>query len=310
MKLLGDDCWWAPRWMKRLQERLGLGEIDLPDERKRPAVRDAGGGAGRRRRSGAARGRCRRTTPPIRPSRALRGPAPRRRESPQAAATAPTDRRSRAPPGCPARAARAADEPPTTRLSMAKNAVRNVVNNATAATQRTSDRRRRKRRPAGSAARSAAGSDPGPRGSRDRVVAGRIARHRPGRGRRRHRRIRSRRPTPPARFRRAGADATRGPDAEQRPRRGRRRDHPKHGSRIPRRPRSSTRAAGDDERQPRRGGGVSARTCCAGKAAGSSRSWRGFDVVGLGLHDVAFLGLLGCQLRPRVPWRAAPAPRC
>src|SRR5246127_2926072 len=40
MKLLGDDCWWAPRWMKRLQNRIGLGEIHLPDERKRPAVRD------------------------------------------------------------------------------------------------------------------------------------------------------------------------------------------------------------------------------------------------------------------------------
>ncbi|ORX00102.1 hypothetical protein AWC30_15655 [Mycolicibacillus trivialis] len=39
MKLLGDDCWWAPRWMKRLQNRIGLGEIHLPDERKRPVVR-------------------------------------------------------------------------------------------------------------------------------------------------------------------------------------------------------------------------------------------------------------------------------
>jgi trehalose monomycolate/heme transporter len=39
MKLLGDDCWWAPRWMKRLQIRLGLGEIHLPDERKRPTAR-------------------------------------------------------------------------------------------------------------------------------------------------------------------------------------------------------------------------------------------------------------------------------
>jgi RND superfamily putative drug exporter len=39
MKLLGDDCWWAPRWMKRLQTRIGLGEIRLPDERKRPAAR-------------------------------------------------------------------------------------------------------------------------------------------------------------------------------------------------------------------------------------------------------------------------------
>lgn len=38
MKLLGDDCWWAPRWARRLQNRMGLGEIDLPDERKRPTV--------------------------------------------------------------------------------------------------------------------------------------------------------------------------------------------------------------------------------------------------------------------------------
>lgn len=37
MKLLGDDCWWAPRWMRRLQTRIGLGEIRLPDERKRAA---------------------------------------------------------------------------------------------------------------------------------------------------------------------------------------------------------------------------------------------------------------------------------
>ncbi|RDH80403.1 hypothetical protein DVS77_00905 [Mycolicibacterium moriokaense] len=40
MRLLGDDCWWAPKWMRRLQERLGLGETELPDERKRPAVRE------------------------------------------------------------------------------------------------------------------------------------------------------------------------------------------------------------------------------------------------------------------------------
>ena len=38
MKMLGDDCWWAPRWMKRVQERLGLGETELPDERKRPTM--------------------------------------------------------------------------------------------------------------------------------------------------------------------------------------------------------------------------------------------------------------------------------
>ncbi|MGB8408246.1 MAG: MMPL family transporter, partial [Mycobacterium sp.] len=40
MKLLGDDCWWAPAWMKRIQVKLGLGETELPDERKRPVNRD------------------------------------------------------------------------------------------------------------------------------------------------------------------------------------------------------------------------------------------------------------------------------
>lgn len=35
MKLLGDDCWWAPKWMKRLQQKIGLGETTLPDEHKR-----------------------------------------------------------------------------------------------------------------------------------------------------------------------------------------------------------------------------------------------------------------------------------
>ena len=32
MKLLGDDCWWAPQWMKRIQQKLGLGETILEDE--------------------------------------------------------------------------------------------------------------------------------------------------------------------------------------------------------------------------------------------------------------------------------------
>ncbi|WP_433653900.1 MMPL family transporter [Nocardia sp. CA-128927] len=32
MKLLGDDCWWAPAWMKRLHERVGLSEPILADE--------------------------------------------------------------------------------------------------------------------------------------------------------------------------------------------------------------------------------------------------------------------------------------
>ncbi|MBL1074216.1 MMPL family transporter [Nocardia sp. 2] len=32
MKLLGEWCWWAPRWMTRVQRRIGLGEISLEDE--------------------------------------------------------------------------------------------------------------------------------------------------------------------------------------------------------------------------------------------------------------------------------------
>ncbi|MDH6677218.1 putative membrane protein YdfJ with MMPL/SSD domain [Rhodococcus sp. LBL1] len=32
MKLLGDDCWWAPAWMKRIQQKIGLGEPILDDE--------------------------------------------------------------------------------------------------------------------------------------------------------------------------------------------------------------------------------------------------------------------------------------
>ena len=43
MKLLGDDCWWAPKWMKRLQHKIGLGETTLPDELKRAVVREPAG---------------------------------------------------------------------------------------------------------------------------------------------------------------------------------------------------------------------------------------------------------------------------
>jgi trehalose monomycolate/heme transporter len=129
MKMLGDDCWWAPRWMKRLQERLGLGETELPDERKRPAVREpqealvgAGGSAPRPR-------------PPHDPTHPAADGASR-----QGATTRiPAQPRSNAPSGAgttripTARTQSASsDEPQTTRLSMAKNAVRNAVNSATA----------------------------------------------------------------------------------------------------------------------------------------------------------------------------------
>ena len=55
MKLLGDDCWWAPRWMKRLQNKIGLGEIYLPDETQ--AARRAGAFRSPRRRGRAGHGR-------------------------------------------------------------------------------------------------------------------------------------------------------------------------------------------------------------------------------------------------------------
>ncbi|WP_028478362.1 MMPL family transporter [Nocardia sp. CNY236] len=35
MKLLGDDCWWAPAWMKKIQAKIGLGEPILDDDHVR-----------------------------------------------------------------------------------------------------------------------------------------------------------------------------------------------------------------------------------------------------------------------------------
>ncbi|MFC9894814.1 MMPL family transporter [Nocardia sp. NPDC127579] len=37
MQLLGDRCWWAPAWMRRLHERAGLGEPVLDDETGLPS---------------------------------------------------------------------------------------------------------------------------------------------------------------------------------------------------------------------------------------------------------------------------------
>jgi uncharacterized membrane protein YdfJ with MMPL/SSD domain len=137
MKLLGDDCWWAPRWMKRIQERLGLGEIELPDERKRPTVRESEAAL-----VGAGAPAPLRPLPPHDPGhpgvegatrRVAAGPAPAPRAlpqqvSPSGAGTTRIPTASRpAPPA----------EPPTTRLATAaKNAARNVVNNASAITAR------------------------------------------------------------------------------------------------------------------------------------------------------------------------------
>ncbi|MCB0939950.1 MAG: MMPL family transporter, partial [Mycobacterium sp.] len=167
MKLLGDDCWWAPRWMKRLQNKLGLGEIHLPDERKRPAVREpdealVGAGAPGRRPvhdpshpGGEARPRPRtvgRTAPPAPqepPSAAgtARMPDPttpdpqlaaggQERNDPGLAAGG----QERSDPGLAAGGQERSDpglaEAPTTRFAVARNAVKNAVNNAAAAAQR------------------------------------------------------------------------------------------------------------------------------------------------------------------------------
>ncbi|MBV9089380.1 MAG: MMPL family transporter [Mycobacteriaceae bacterium] len=133
MKLLGDDCWWAPRWMKRLQNRIGMGEIHLPDERKRPTVREpepalVGAGASMA------------PPPPHDPTHpaaesvarpGARRATPRRIPPPQEPSVAGTTR-------IPVRPRQAPAEPQTTRLSTAaRNAARAVVNNATAITQRT-----------------------------------------------------------------------------------------------------------------------------------------------------------------------------
>ncbi|MFZ0904511.1 MAG: MMPL family transporter [Mycobacterium sp.] len=127
MKLLGDDCWWAPMWMKRLQNRLGLGEIHLPDERKRPVPRArAERPAVAARPTVAAQPRPPHDpthpgaeAPPVpqRPGRPA-GPAPRPEYRPPAqdtpSATGTTKMRA---PGHPE-----PKEPPTTRFSAQQNA--------------------------------------------------------------------------------------------------------------------------------------------------------------------------------------------
>jgi RND superfamily putative drug exporter len=122
MKLLGDDCWWAPRWMKRLQERLGLGETELPDERKRPAVREpeeALVGAGAPVPPPARPRPPHDPTHPAaegssRPGATTRMAKPPRSNPPSVAGTTRIPTARQAPP----------DEPQTTRMTAAKNAGR------------------------------------------------------------------------------------------------------------------------------------------------------------------------------------------
>ena len=86
MKLLGDDCWWAPKWMKRLQIKIGLGETTLPDER-RPALPEPQGAL-----VGAAAPAL---AGPAHPAPALAQSSPRQRTAtppPPVAVDAPTTR--------------------------------------------------------------------------------------------------------------------------------------------------------------------------------------------------------------------------
>ncbi len=128
MKLLGDDCWWAPRWMKRLQVKIGLGETHLPDERKRPVVREpaealVGAGAPVPTRSAPDPTHPDGRAAPRAVGRSDYQAPPAPQEAPSAAGTA----RLADPQGVPA------NEAPTTRFAVAKNAVRSAMNNATAA---------------------------------------------------------------------------------------------------------------------------------------------------------------------------------
>ncbi|MCZ8379859.1 MMPL family transporter [Mycobacterium sp. CPCC 205372] len=127
MKMLGDDCWWAPRWMKRIQERLGLGETELPDERKRPNFDEPGDDPEALVGAGAPVSAPPRPphdpTHPEVPVRAAPMRVPPRASGPSAAGTTRIPTRGAAP-------AAPREEPPTTRFSAAKNAVRGAVGNA------------------------------------------------------------------------------------------------------------------------------------------------------------------------------------
>lgn len=124
MKLLGDDCWWAPHWMKRIQQKLGLGETELPDERKRPMAQDSGEDP--RALAGVGALPAPRPHDPTHPAAEPMRPQMPRTNAPSAAGTARIN-----PPHNPAQQPPASNqEPATTRFAMARNAVRNAVNTA------------------------------------------------------------------------------------------------------------------------------------------------------------------------------------
>ena len=302
MKLLGDDCWWAPLWMKRLQNRLGLGEIHLPDERKVPSARA--------RASSAAAA----TRPPVTPN-------PVRRTTPRT--PAPRVRRGR--PGPPRRARTAA------RLAAAGKGCDAIgcghypdVGSGPTAERgcddplfgpaEPADRCRTGRPPTRSPARAAAR-----RGPRDRVLAQRPAR--PGRPPTRAALVHSPRNRPPMKPERC------------RSRRGtsRRARHPTTGP-ARRHHRDPDPAAGGQGFRPchreaerrvanSRGHDAAAvsalRTCCAERAASNRESLRviSFWIVQLGRRSGLSASARIARRRfprplPPGPWPAAPETRC
>jgi trehalose monomycolate/heme transporter len=109
--------------MKRLQTRLGLGEIDLPDERKRPVVRvrpqrpaDRGERAAPARIPAATRPRTPHEPTHPSPPSSRAGARPEQRQPTQDAPSASGTTRMRAPGSAGPR------EPTTTRFSAQKNA--------------------------------------------------------------------------------------------------------------------------------------------------------------------------------------------
>ena len=292
MKLLGDDCWWAPRWMKRLQERLGLGETELPDERKRPTVRGRRGGLGRCRRTAAAAAAAAARPDPSRPPRARRGRAPRRRGS-RRRLPAPPARRSPVPPGSRPRGRHPPGEPATTRMPAA-------ANEPQAAAQTGDHRERRRPHARGGAAPpvredreieswlgelrgNSAGAPPPPR-------------PRPQQGAEPTTAI----PTP---HRRGGQPATPGAEPTTAMPAQHRQPDPDATEKLTAQDERATNAQAPQRRQRR-------RICCAGKAAAANPLVVGFDVVGLGLDDRCPRRPPGPPPRRRALGAAEPVSRC
>ncbi|NDK88903.1 MMPL family transporter [Gordonia desulfuricans] len=104
MKLLGDDCWWAPRWMQTLQRKIGLGETVLDDEPEDMVAAPAGA-AGRAISAGTLVSEV--PTTAMRAARPV-GVSVRKEPQPAAPASAPAPTRS-APAAQPASTAGPAD---------------------------------------------------------------------------------------------------------------------------------------------------------------------------------------------------------